>query len=88
MSGEIFDVLNKMVKNDGDTASGNISLLSQLFSGEKVSVNFATQKARDIPHDRAFCILGAIQPAPQSHNCVQMDTSMSSMTQHRKRLTI
>lgn len=74
VSGEIFDVINKMVKNDGDTASGDISLLSQLFSGEKVSVNFATQKARDIPQDRAFCILGAIQPAPLAALLTSLDT--------------
>ena len=44
VSPEIFDVLNKLLKNDEDNASGDAMLLCKLFSGEPSSYNYSTEK--------------------------------------------
>ena len=74
VSSEIHDVLLKMAKNDGDSASGDIATLCHLFSGEKVSTTYTTQSKRDIEAGRAFSILGATQPGPVAHLLTALDT--------------
>ncbi|KAJ8046754.1 hypothetical protein HOLleu_01090 [Holothuria leucospilota] len=61
---EIFDILFKLLKGDGDVSSGDSSLLCELFSGEQVSLNYGTQARRDIPQQMPFCIFGSIQVYP------------------------
>jgi hypothetical protein len=61
VSPEIYDVLNKLLKNDEDNASGDAMLLCKLFSGEPCSYNYSTEKTRDIPSNAPFSILGCTQ---------------------------
>lgn len=60
-SPEVFDVLNKFLKSDEDNATGDIQLLSKLFTGEKCSYHYSTEKIREIGPDTPFSILGATQ---------------------------
>ncbi|XP_031574350.1 uncharacterized protein LOC116308118 [Actinia tenebrosa] len=60
-SPELFDVLNKLLKNDEDNASGNVQLLCKLWSGEGSSYHFATESTREINSNTTFSILGATQ---------------------------
>ena len=60
-SPEIYDFLIKLLKNDDETASGDIQLLCKLFSGEPAFYHFATESARDIEQNTPFCLLGATQ---------------------------
>ena len=60
-SPEIYDFLIKLLKNDDETASGDIQLLCKLFSGESATYHFATETARDIEPNTPFCLLGATQ---------------------------
>ena len=41
-SPEIYDVLNKILKNDEDNATGDVQLLCKLWSGEGSTYHFAT----------------------------------------------
>lgn len=43
VSPELYDVLNKMLKNN-ENGSGEVQLLCELFSGERTSYRFATEK--------------------------------------------
>lgn len=61
---EIFDVLYKLLRGDGDVSSGDTSFLCELFSGEQASFSFGTQSQRDIPEKMPFCIFGSIQVYP------------------------
>ena len=61
VSPEIYDVLNKLLKNDEDNASGDAMLLCKLFSGEPCSYNYSTERTRDIPSNAPFSILGCTQ---------------------------
>ena len=60
-SPEVFDVLNKFFKSDEDNATGDVQLLCKLFTGEKCSYHYSTEKIREIGPDTPFSILGAIQ---------------------------
>ncbi|KAJ7392380.1 hypothetical protein OS493_012040 [Desmophyllum pertusum] len=60
-SPELFDILNKLLKNDEDNASGDVQLLCKLWSGESASYHFATEATREIDTNTAFSILGATQ---------------------------
>ena len=42
---EIFDVLNKLLKSDKENATGDVQILCQLFSGERSSFRFASERA-------------------------------------------
>ncbi len=61
ISPEVFDLLRKLIKSDNDSATGDVSLLCSLFSGEEVTLSFATEKDREISANTPFSILGAIQ---------------------------
>ena len=61
VSGEIYDVLFKLLKSDVENASGDVQALCQLFSGEEASFRYATERTREIAANTPFCILGATQ---------------------------
>ena len=60
-SPELYDVLNKLLKNDEDNASGDVQLLCKLWSGESSTYHFATESTRQINPNTPFSILGATQ---------------------------
>ena len=55
LSPEVFDVLNKILKNDEENRSGEVQMLCELFSGERTSYRFQV----NIP----FVILGTTHAA-------------------------
>lgn len=61
VSGEIYDVLFKLLKSDEENATGDVQVLCQLFSGEEASYRYATERTREIAASTPFCILGATQ---------------------------
>ena len=64
---EIYDALNKLLKSDDETATGDIQLLCKLFSGERATYHYSTEKVHEIPQNTPFSILGStqIQNAPK-----------------------
>lgn len=73
VSSEIFDVLNKLLKSDEETASGDVQLLCKLFSGERTTYHFSTEETRQIETNTAFCILGATQMKNAAKLVTRMD---------------
>ena len=61
LSGEIYDVLFKLLKSDEETATGDVKVLCQLFSGEEACYRYATEKTRKISTSTPFSTLGATQ---------------------------
>ena len=60
-SPEIFDFLNKLLKSDDENATGDAQLFCELFSGERASYRYATEKIRYIEENTPFTIVGATQ---------------------------
>ena len=60
-SPELFDILNKLLKNDEDNATGDVQFLRKLWSGESASYHFATGATREIELNTAFSLLGSTQ---------------------------
>ena len=58
-SPKLFDILNKLLKNDEDNATGDVQLLCKLWSGESASYHFATEAPREIESNTAFPLLGS-----------------------------
>ena len=56
VSPELYDVLNKMLKNEEENGSGEVQIFCELFSGERTSYRFATEKTREIPENLPFGI--------------------------------
>ena len=63
LSTEIADVFNNLLKQSDDSRF-SVSTLCQLFSGEGMTLDFATQNRRAIPPNTPFGILGGIQLKP------------------------
>ena len=61
LSGEIYDVLFKLLKSDEENATGDVQVLCQLFSGEEASYRYATEKTHEISTNTPFSILDATQ---------------------------
>ena len=61
LSGEIHDVLFKLLKSDEENATGNVQVLCQLFSREEASYRYATEKMRESSTNTPFSILAATQ---------------------------
>ncbi|XP_020915082.2 uncharacterized protein LOC110252595 [Exaiptasia diaphana] len=61
VSPEIFDLLNKLLKSDDENATGDAQLLCELFSGERVTYRFATERVREIDANVPFSMVGATQ---------------------------
>ena len=57
----LFDILNKVFKNNEDNATGDIQLLRKLWSGESASYHFATEATRKVESNTAFSLLGLPQ---------------------------
>ena len=60
-SPELFDILNKLLKNDEDNVTGDVQLLSKLWSGKSASYYFATEATREIESNTAFSLLASTQ---------------------------
>ena len=60
VSSEIYDILNKLMTDD-ETSSGDVQLLCKLFSGERASYHYSTEKVREIPAKTPFSILRCTQ---------------------------
>ncbi|XP_028413672.1 uncharacterized protein LOC114536528 [Dendronephthya gigantea] len=73
VSPEVSDVLNKLLKSDEDTCSGDAMVLCKLFSGERSSFNYATEEARDIRENTPFSILGCTQMPNAAKLVARMD---------------
>ena len=61
VSPEVYDVLNKMMKNEEENGSGEVQMLCELFSGERSSYKYATGKTRNIGENVPFAIVGCTQ---------------------------
>jgi len=58
---ELFTILNKLLKNDEDNATGHVHVLRKLWSGESDSYHFATEVTRQIESNTTFSLLGTTQ---------------------------
>ena len=47
VSPEVLNLLNKLLKSDDENATGDAQLLCELFSGERVSYRYASEKRRN-----------------------------------------
>ncbi len=61
LSPELYDILNKLLRNDEENGSGVVQMLCELFSGERTSYRFVTEKTREILANMPFGILGTTQ---------------------------
>ena len=61
VSPEVYDVLNKMMKNEEENGSGVVEMLCELLSGERSSYKYATEKTRNIGENLPFVIIGCTQ---------------------------
>ena len=61
VSSEIYDILTNLLKSDEDNATGGSQLLCKLFSGETVTLTYATEKCRVIKKNTQFSIIGSTQ---------------------------
>ena len=61
VSSEIYDILTKLLKSDEENATGDSQLLCELFSGETVTLTYATEKCRVIKKNTPFSIIGSTQ---------------------------
>lgn len=59
VSTELFDMLSKLLKSDDNNTPEDAQLLCELFSGERVSYNYASE--REIEPNVPFSIVGATQ---------------------------
>ena len=73
VSPEVFDLLNKLLKSDDENATGDAQLLCELFSGERVSYRYASEKTREIGCNVPFSIVGATQVPFAARLIARMD---------------
>ena len=50
-----------MMKNEEENGSGKVEMLCELFSGERLSYKYATEKTRNIGQNLPFVIIGCTQ---------------------------
>ncbi len=65
LSSEVADVFNNLLKGTDD-ARFSVTTLCQLFSGEKITIDFATQSRLSILAENPFSILGGTQLKPMA----------------------
>ncbi|XP_057297169.1 uncharacterized protein LOC130626079 isoform X2 [Hydractinia symbiolongicarpus] len=58
VNAEIQEYLYKILKKNDENYTGDMEILSKIFSGENVSIQFSTENNRYIPENCALCILG------------------------------
>ena len=63
LSTEVADIFTNLFKND-DAGGFSVSTLCQLFSSERITLDFATQQCQTIEAKTPFAILGGIQMKP------------------------
>lgn len=73
VSPELFDLLNKLLKSDDENATGDAQLLCELFSGERVTYRYATERTREIEANVPFSIVGATQVPFAARLIARMD---------------
>ena len=73
VSPEVSDVLNKLLKSDEETCSGDTMVLCKLFSGERISFHYATEDTREIDENTPFSILGCTQMPNAAKLVAKMD---------------
>ncbi len=73
VSPEVSDVLNKLLKSDEETCSGDAMVLCKLFSGERISFHYATEDTREIEANTSFSILGCTQMPNAAKLVAKMD---------------
>lgn len=73
VSPEVYDVLNKLLKSDDETCSGDAMLMCKLFSGERVSFHYATEETREIDRNTPFTVLGSTQLPNAAKLLARMD---------------
>ncbi|KAK3746846.1 hypothetical protein QZH41_000036 [Actinostola sp. cb2023] len=73
VSPELFDLLNKLLKSDDENATGDAQLLCELFSGERISYRYASEKIREIGSNVSFSIVGATQVPFAARLITRMD---------------
>ena len=73
MSPEVFAILNKLLKSDKENPTGDVQLLCKLFSGERCSCHYSSEKTRIIQSDTSFSILGSIQLQNAAKLIARMD---------------
>lgn len=61
MSGEIYDVLFKLLKSDKENTTGVLQVLCKLFSAEEASYRYATERTCKIASNTPFFKLGPTQ---------------------------
>ncbi|CAB4027166.1 Hypothetical predicted protein [Paramuricea clavata] len=72
---EVSDVLNKLLKSNEETCSGDTMLLCKRFSRERMSFHYATEDTREIDAKNPFSILGLL--CPKSH---EIEESIANLT--------
>ncbi|KAK3726241.1 hypothetical protein QZH41_001309 [Actinostola sp. cb2023] len=73
VSPELFDLLNKLLKSDDENATGDAQLLCELFSGERISYRYASEKIREIGSNVYFSTVGATQVPFAARLIARMD---------------
>ena len=73
VSPEVFDLLNKLLKSDDENATGDAQLLCELFSGERMSYRYASEKTREIGCNVPFSTIGATQVPFAARLIARMD---------------
>lgn len=58
VNAEIQEYLYKILRKNDENYTGDVEILSKVFSGEKITMQFSTENKRNIPESCAFCILG------------------------------
>ena len=61
LSAEIYDELHKLLKSDEESDKGDVQVMCEMFSGERTSYRYATEKVREITENTPFSILGSTQ---------------------------
>lgn len=70
---EVFDIINKLMKSDEDSATGDVQLLCKLFSGKCSLYHYSTKDIRHIPANTASSILGSTQLLNAAKLIAKMD---------------
>ena len=73
VSSEISDVLNKLLKSDVETCSGDTVVSCKLFAGEQISFHYVPEGVTEIEANTSFSILGGTQMPNAAKLLAEMD---------------
>ena len=85
VSPEVYDVLNKMMKNEEEDGSGEVQMLCELFLGERLSYKYATGKTRNIGENVPFAIVRCMQVPFAALLICRMDQGHSLLGREKKK---